>query len=226
VTDDRQRIRILVVDDHAVVRSGFRRLLELDERFEVVGEAADGRSAVRMARSTQPDVVLMDIRMPDLDGIEATRRITSTTGARVVVLTTFDLDQYVYDALSAGASGFLLKECRPEELTQAIEAAASGAALFSHRLVRGLVEQFVRRPDGASGDELLERLSARERDVFERLARGRSNREIAADLVVEESTVKSHVTNVLAKLGARDRIHAVVLAYEHGVVKPGDLAED
>jgi DNA-binding NarL/FixJ family response regulator len=214
---------VVIVDDHALVRSGFRRLLELEDGFEVVGEGPDGEAAVRLARQLKPDVVLMDIRMPTMDGIEATRRITGSPGVRVIVLTTFDLDEYVYDALVAGASGFLLKECDPEELTHAIRAAASGSTLLPGRLTRRLVERFVRRPENSdAGESPLARLSAREREVFVLLGRGKSNAEIAAELVLGESTVKSHVASILGKLDARDRVQAVVLAYEHGVVKPGE----
>ena len=216
-------LRVLVVDDHEVVRRGVVRLLEAEPGFDVVGEAGDGVTAVKLALQLTPDVVLMDIRMPQLDGIEATRRIAAAGGSHVVVLTTFDLDEYVYDALQAGASGFLLKDCGPDEVVQALHAAASGAALLSPGLTRRLVERFVRRP-GGSRDPRLDQLTPREVDVFRALARGRSNSEIAAELFLGESTVKTHVTNVLNKLGLRDRVQAVVMAYELGVVKPGDTA--
>jgi DNA-binding NarL/FixJ family response regulator len=216
------RITVLVVDDHEVVRRGFVRLLETEPGFEVVGEAGDGRTAVRLVRQLAPAVVLMDIRMPELDGIEATRRITRLGGTKVVVLTTFDLDEYVYDALVAGASGFLLKECSPRELIQSVEAAAHGSALLSARLTSRLVESFVRRPTGSTAEDArLATLSPRERDVFRLVARGMSNAEIAEELVLGETTVKSHITSLLAKLRLRDRVQAVVLAYETGTVKPG-----
>ena len=221
-----ETLRVLVVDDHEVVRRGFVRLLESEPGFEVVGEAGDGEAAVRLAHRHRPDVVLMDIRMPVLDGIEATRQITRATDTRVVVLTTFDLDEYVYDALVAGASGFLLKECSPDELIQSLTAAAHGSALLSARLTSRLVESFVRRPaDSTAVDPRLASLSPRELEVFRLVARGLSNAEIAAELVLGETTVKSHVTGMLTKLRLRDRVQAVVLAYETGAVKPGERAD-
>lgn len=218
-------ITVLVVDDHEVVRRGFVRLLETEPGFAVVGEAGDGKSAVRMARDLRPNVVLMDIRMPELDGIEATRQVTQMGDARVVVLTTFDLDEYVYDALIAGASGFLLKECSPDDLIQSVRAAAHGSALLSARLTSRLVANFVRRPtNSTSVDSRLANLSPREQEVFRLVARGLSNAEIAQELVLGETTVKSHITSMLAKLRLRDRVQVVVLAYETGAVKPGETA--
>jgi DNA-binding NarL/FixJ family response regulator len=216
-------ITVLVVDDHEVVRRGFVRLLQAEPGFDVVGEAGDGVEAVALAGRLSPDVVLMDIRMPELDGIEATRRVTQSGRSRVVVLTTFDLDEYVYDALLAGASGFLLKECSPDELVQALQAAARGSALLSARMTRRLVERFVARPGNATPtDERIRNLSPRELEVFRLVAEGLSNTEIAERLVLGESTIKSHVTSMLTKLRLRDRVQAVVLAYETGTVKPGE----
>ena len=218
-------ITVLVVDDHEVVRRGFMRLLETEPGFDVVGEAGDGTSAIRMVRELAPDVVLMDIRMPELDGIAATRQITQASDTRVVVLTTFDLDEYVYDALVAGAAGFLLKECSPSELIQAVRAAAHGSALLSARLTSRLVEKFVTRPaNSTSADSRIGILSPRELEVFRLVAQGLSNSEIAEELVLGETTVKSHITGMLTKLRLRDRVQAVVLAYETGAVKPGETS--
>jgi DNA-binding NarL/FixJ family response regulator len=214
-------IRVLVADDQALVRAGIRMLIETQPDLQVVGEAADGLAAVSEATRSGPDVVLMDIRMPRLDGIEAARRILGLgpRSARVVMLTTFDLDEYVFDAMSAGASGFLLKHAPPEELLFGIRAAADGHALVAPALTRRLIEEFARvRPRAAPE---LGRLTDREREVLVLLARGRSNAEIARELVVGESTVKTHVTRVLTKLGLRDRAQAVIYGYETGIVTPG-----
>jgi DNA-binding NarL/FixJ family response regulator len=215
-------VRVLVVDDQALVRAGFRKLLDGVEGISVVGEAADGRQGVDVATTTCPDVVLMDIRMPHLDGIEATRRITAATDSRVLILTTYDMDEYVYNALRAGASGFLLKDAPPEQLIAAIHALAAGDALLDPSVTRRLIETFARAPvPDPQMQARLAQLSARERDVLARIARGRSNAEIGAELFLSAATVKSHVSNVLAKLAVRDRVQAVVYAYESGLVKPG-----
>jgi DNA-binding NarL/FixJ family response regulator len=218
--------RVLIADDQALVRAGFRMVLEAEDDIVVVGEAANGEQAVHGAQRLAPDVVLMDIRMPELDGIAATRRIAGGgKGApRVLILTTFDLDEYVYDALGAGASGFLLKDSPPEQLVTAIRVVAGGEALLAPSVTSRLIEQFARTRAGALADPAgLDELTARELEVFRLVARGLSNAEIAAELVVGETTVKTHVARMLAKLGLRDRVQAVVLAYESGLVSPGDL---
>ena len=218
-------IRVLVVDDQGLVRAGFRMILEAQPDIEVVGEAADGLDAVEAAGRLRPDVVLMDIRMPRLDGLAATRRLAGAGAAdpvRVLILTTFDLDEYVFEALRAGASGFLLKDLPREDLVAAVRVVAAGEALLAPRVTRRLIEEFARRPAGADPDpDALAALTAREREALELLARGLSNAEMAASLYVSEHTVKTHVGNVLAKLGLRDRIQAVILAYEVGLVQPG-----
>jgi DNA-binding NarL/FixJ family response regulator len=215
--------RVLIADDQALVRAGFRKLLESAPDVEVVGEAADGREAVDQARRLRPTLVLMDIRMPRLDGIEATRRLTSDgDAARVLILTTFGLDDYVYEALRAGASGFMLKDAPPEELLAAVEVVARGDALIAPAVTRSVIEEFVRRaPAPSPSPPVLDELTAREREVLDLLARGLSNAEIAERLVVSDGTVKTHVAHVLSKLGLRDRVQAVILAYESGVVSPG-----
>ena len=217
-------IRVLVVDDQALVRGGFRLIIETQPDMEVVGEASDGREALARARELEPDVVLMDVRMPELDGIEATRRLlVGDARARVLILTTFDANRYVYDAMRAGASGFLLKDVRPEPLADAIRVVAAGEALLAPSITRRLIEQFVRRPPpGAHAPEALAGLTERELDVLRLVARGSSNGEIASALFVSETTVKTHVTHILTKLGLRDRVQAVVLAYESGLVAPGE----
>ena len=219
-------IRVLVVDDQELVRSGFCVILEAADGITVAGEAADGQAAVAAVADTHPDVVLMDIRMPGMDGLEATRLITGgdrDSGPRVVMLTTFDLDDYVYEALRAGASGFLLKDSPRHDLIAAIRAAAAGDALLAPSVTRRLIEVFAHRPpEAVPSPSRLASLTARERDVLLLLARGRSNAEIATTLFVSEATVKTHVGNVLAKLGLRDRVQAVILAYETGLVVPGD----
>jgi DNA-binding NarL/FixJ family response regulator len=222
-------VGVLICDDQALVRAGFRKLLEADPEIEVVGEAEDGLQAVELARRRAPAVVLMDIRMPRLDGIEATRRIVAEAGpaTRVLMLTTFGHDEYVYESLRAGASGFLLKDAPPEELLAAIDIVARGDALLAPAVTRAVVEAFVRAsPQRPELSRALEELTAREREVLELLARGHSNAEIAQALVVSEATVKTHVGHVLLKLGARDRVQAVIFAYESGVIRPGRTESD
>jgi DNA-binding NarL/FixJ family response regulator len=216
-------IRVLVADDQALVRGGFRSILETHSDIAVVGEAEDGQDAVEKAATTTPDVVLMDIRMPRLDGIGATSKILAAPAPpKVLILTTFDLDDYVYDALQAGASGFLLKSAPPRELAGAIRTVASGDALLSPEITRRLIEDYVGRPRRtATPHPAFDRLTPREAEVLLLVARGHSNAEIATELHLSEPTVKTHVTRVLAKLGVRDRVHAVVMAYESGVVRPG-----
>jgi DNA-binding NarL/FixJ family response regulator len=218
-------IRLLIADDQALVRGGFRAILEAEPDIDVVAEAGDGAEALDVARRHRVDVVLMDIRMPRLDGIEATRRLLAeprNPPTRVLVLTTFDLDQYVYEALRAGASGFLLKDVPPEHLAPAVRIVGGGEALLAPSVTRRLIEEFARRPvPGGPSSAPLQQLTPRERDVLMLVARGMSNFEIAERLFVGESTVKTHVAHVLSKLGARDRIHAVVFAYESGLVQPG-----
>ena len=216
-------IRVLIADDQALMRGGFRMILDAQGDIEVVGEAIDGRDAVEQYRRLGPDVVVMDVRMPAMDGIEATRRLTSSDPpARVLILTTFDLDEYVYEALRAGASGFLLKDRPPEELVAAVRVVAAGEALIAPSVTRRLIEEFARRPERPIAPAGLTELTDREREVLSLMARGRSNSEIAADLFVAETTVKTHVGHVLAKLRLRDRAQAVVIAYESGLVHPGE----
>ena len=214
-------IRVLVADDQALVRAGIRLLIETQPDLEVVGEAEDGLAAIGEVTRTCPDVVLMDVRMPRLDGIEAARRIAAlgSGASRVVMLTTFDVDEYVFDALSAGATGFLLKHARPEELLFGIRAAADGHALVAPALTRRLIERFASLRPRAAPE--LDRLTEREREVLVLLVRGLSNTEIASRLFVSESTVKTHVTRIFTKLGLRDRAHAVIYGYETGLVTPG-----
>jgi DNA-binding NarL/FixJ family response regulator len=212
-------IRVLVADDQSMVRAGFRMLLSGEEDIEVVAEASNGLEAVEKAARFDPTVILMDIRMPELDGLEATRRILGADDtARVLILTTFDLDEYVYEALSAGASGFVLKDDPPEQLIAAIRTVAAGEALLSPTITRRVIKQFTRMPRSAPPKELDE-LSERERDVFRLIARGLSNAEIGETLFISETTVKTHVTHILQKLHLRDRVQAVVLAYEAGLVE-------
>jgi DNA-binding NarL/FixJ family response regulator len=217
-------IRILIVDDQAMVRTGFRMILESEEDLNIVGEASDGLEAIDQARALQPDVILMDIRMPRLDGLEATRRILdgAARDAKVLVLTTFDLDEYVYESLRAGASGFMLKDAPPEQLVDAIRIVAAGDSLLAPSVTRRVIEGFVAgRPARDGLPPQLETLTARELEVLQALARGCSNAEIAKELFVSETTVKTHVARVLQKLDLRDRVQAVVLAYESGLVQPG-----
>jgi len=224
MTAEMAPIRVLVVDDQELVRSGFCVILDAADGITVIGEAANGEAAVSQVAARSPDVVLMDIRMPGMDGLEATRLITGGPAAapKVVMLTTFDLDEYVYEALRAGASGFLLKDSPRHDLIAAVRAAAAGDALLAPSVTRRLIEAFARRPpETAPAPSRLASLTARERDVLLMLARGRSNAEIAAGLFVSEATVKTHVGNLLAKLGLRDRVQAVIVAYETGLVVPG-----
>jgi DNA-binding NarL/FixJ family response regulator len=217
-------IRLLIADDEAMVRKGLRLVLETEEEFEVVGEAANGLDALAESRRLNPDVVLMDVRMPLMDGVEACRRLVEESGAKVVVLTTFDLDEHLFAAVRAGASGFLLKASRPEELVAAIRAADAGNALVEPKMTKRLLEEFARRPDPdvvpRTPDRFAE-LTDREIEVLREVVRGASNAEIADRLFISETTVKTHVNHILAKLGVRDRIQAVVLAYDHGLVEPG-----
>jgi DNA-binding NarL/FixJ family response regulator len=218
-------VRVLLVDDQALIRAGFRMIHEAEEDIEVVGECADGTQAIDSVTRLKPDVVLMDIRMPEMDGIEATRRIVERDGdppVRVLMLTTFDLDEYVYDALRAGASGFLLKDVPADQLIAGIRMIAQGEALLAPSVTRRLIAEFSRSAPGrVEAPAALEELTPRELEVFKLLARGLSNAELAAELVVSETTVKTHVARVLMKLGVRDRVQAVVLAYESGLVSPG-----
>jgi DNA-binding NarL/FixJ family response regulator len=216
--------RVLIADDQALVRTGFRMILDAEPDIEVVGEAENGNEAVTLSRSLQPDVVLMDIRMPEMDGIEATRRVVAPgdgAAPRVLMLTTFDLDEYVYDALRAGASGFLLKDVPAEQLAAGVRMVAAGDALLAPSITKRLIEEFAAAPAAAAPPPGLDELTPRELEVFKLVARGLSNAEIAEQLIVGETTVKTHVTRLLMKLGLRDRVQAVVLAYEFGVVMPG-----
>jgi DNA-binding NarL/FixJ family response regulator len=218
-------IRVLVVDDQPLIRAGFHKMVEARPDLEVVGEAADGAEALEQTRRLAPDVVLMDVRMPTMDGLEATRQLAGpgvASPTKVLILTTFDLDEYVYEALRAGASGFLLKDAPPEELAAAIRVVATGEALLAPSVTRRLIQRFVGQPPPKEVDPaVLERLTERESEVLRLVARGLSNAQIAAELVVSETTVKSHVAHLLMKLGLHDRVQAVVLAYESGFVQPG-----
>jgi DNA-binding NarL/FixJ family response regulator len=220
-------LSVLIVDDQALVRAGFRMILDAEEDIDVAGEAADGADAVAEAQRLKPDVILMDVRMPQVDGIEATRRVLADgLDTKVVMLTTFDMDEYVYDALRAGASGFLLKDVPPEQLVAGIRAVAQGDALLAPSVTRRVIEEFVRRPPASVQTippEVAE-LTARELEVLQLVAKGLSNAEIAKELFVSETTVKTHVAHVLTKLGVRDRVQAVVLAYECGLA--GVVRED
>ncbi len=214
-------IRVLLADDQSLVRAGFRMILSDEHGIEVVGEAGDGIEAVSQARTLEPDVVLMDIRMPALDGIEATRQIVAAPDPpRVVVLTTFDLDEYVYESLRAGASAFLLKDAKEHQLVAAIRVVADGGSLFAPSVTRRLIERFAVEPQATAAPPALERLTSRELEVLRLVAGGLSNAEIAARLVVSEHTTKTHVASILQKLQLRNRVQAVVLAYESGLVRP------
>jgi DNA-binding NarL/FixJ family response regulator len=218
-------IRVLIADDQALVRGGFRVLVDADPAMNVVAEAGDGAEAVSLTREHHPDIVLMDIRMPVLDGIEATRQITTgadTAESRILILITFDVDEYVFAALRAGASGFLLKDTSPEELLAAIRVIATGDALLSPKITRHLIEEFARRPERTTYDStVLDVLTDREREVLGEIARGLTNTEIAEQLHMSPATAKTHVSRLLAKLNARDRAQLVILAYETGLVTPG-----
>jgi DNA-binding NarL/FixJ family response regulator len=216
-------VRVLLVDDDDLMRAGLKAVLSSDEAVEVVGEAGDGHDAVERARALRPDIVLMDVRMPDLDGISATRELLDTSpDVRVVILTTFEQDDYIFGALNAGASGFLLKRTAPENLLAAIHTVAAGDSLLSPSVTRTVIDRMARQPTPQIGtSRLLDELTPREREVLELVARGLSNSEIAAELVIEDSTVKTHVKRILMKLRLRDRIQAVIFAYESGVTRPG-----
>jgi DNA-binding NarL/FixJ family response regulator len=220
-----EEVSVLIADDQALVRAGFRSILDSQPGITVIGEAADGRNAIDIARKRRPKVVLMDIRMPDVDGLEATRRILAEQEEEetaILMLTTFDLNEYVYEAMRAGASGFLLKDVPPEDLVSAVRIVAGGDALIAPAVTKRLIEHFVRAAPPAVPPAELSELTPREVEVLTMVAKGLSNREIATDLVLSEATVKTHVKHILAKLNARDRVQAVVFAYEAGVVAPGD----
>ena len=221
------RVRVLLVDDDDLMRAGLRAVLSSDDSVEVAGEAPDGREAVELAARLRPDVVLMDVRMPNMDGVAATHELLERVpSARVIVLTTFEDDDYIFGSLSAGASGFLLKRTRPEELIAAIHTIAAGEALLSPSVTRRVVDRMAPSlPVGATSSERLDELTPRERDVLELIARGLCNPEIADALMIEESTVKTHVKRILMKLGLRERVHAVIVGYETGLVRPGTTAE-
>ena len=216
-------IRVVIADDQELVRTGFRVILDSEPDIEVVGEAGDGREAIEISRRHHPDVVLMDVRMPHLDGLEATRRIVADTGegSRVLILTTFDLDEYVYEALRSGASGFLLKDGPADQLTAAVRVVARGDALLAPSITRRLIAEFSRNQFRTTRPDRLDVLTGRERDVLKLVARGLTNAEIARELFVAETTVRTHLGHILTKLGLRDRVQAVVLAYEAGLVLPG-----
>ncbi len=218
-----RRVRVLVVDDDDLMRAGLKAVLSSDDAIEIVGEAGDGRAAIQEARVRSPDVVLMDVRMPDLDGISATRELLAVSPeAKVAILTTFEQDDYIFGALSAGASGFLLKRTRPEELIAAIHTIAAGDSLLSPSVTRTVIERMAGQPAAdSSAAKRLDELTPREREVLELIARGLSNSEIAAAFVIEESTVKTHVKRILMKLGLRDRVQAAIFAYESGLTRPG-----
>jgi DNA-binding NarL/FixJ family response regulator len=219
-------IHVLVVDDEPLVRSGVRMILEGEDDIQIVGEAPDGNEALEQARALSPDVVILDVRMPGLDGIETTRRLLKSTDApRILILTTFDLDEYVYEAMKAGASGFILKNVPPAKLVDAVRTVADGDALLAPAITRRMIERFVQRaPTGTGRPAQLAELTERELEVLRLIARGLSNAEIATSLFLSEATVKSHVNRVLSKLGLRDRTQATVLAYETGLIEPGDAA--
>ncbi len=218
------QVRILLADDQAMISAGFKLLIDIQPDLVVVGEATTGAEAVRLAAELEPDIVLMDVQMPDMDGIEATSKIVADPklATRILVVTTFQRDDYLFDALRAGASGFLLKTAPPEDLVDAIRVVAAGHSLLDPTVTGQVIERFTTAGPGVARSERLDELTEREREVLEQMARGLSNAEIAEELFVGETTVKTHVSNVLSKLGLRDRVQAVVFAYEHGLVKPGD----
>ena len=220
-------IRVVLVDDDDLMRAGLKAVLQSDQGIDVAGEANDGRAAIERVRAVAPDIVLMDVRMPDLDGISATREILAVSPhVKVVILTTFEQDDYIFGALNAGASGFLLKRTRPEELLAAIHTVAAGDSLLSPSVTRTVIERLARQPTPDVGSSrLLEQLTRREREVLQLLAQGLSNAEIASALVIEESTAKTHVKRTLSKLRLRDRIQAVIFAYENGITQPGPARE-
>jgi DNA-binding NarL/FixJ family response regulator len=218
-------IRILVVDDQPLVRNGFRMILEGQSDLQLVGEAEDGLQAIERARELDPDVILMDVRMPNLDGVEATRRLVdANTRARILVLTTFDLDEYVHAAIRAGANGFLLKDVQPAELVAAIHVVAAGNALFAPAATQRLLDRFAISATTPAMERKLEHLTEREREILRLIANGLSNAELAEQLHLSETTVKTHVSSMLRKLGVRDRVQAVIAAYDAGLVRPGDRA--
>jgi DNA-binding NarL/FixJ family response regulator len=216
-------VRVVLVDDQALIRTGFKMILESEDDIEVVGEASDGEQAISMTRSVRPDVVLMDVQMPTMDGLEATGRIVRDANipSRIVILTTFERDDYVFEALRAGASGFLLKNAPSEELVHAVRVVAAGDALLAPSVTRKVIEGFIRRQAHRSNEVELRRLTERETEILQLLATGKSNSELAAHLFVGEGTIKTHVSSVLTKLGLRDRMQAVIFAYESGLIEPG-----
>jgi len=217
-------IRVLIVDDQAMVRAGFKLFLEAEADFEVVGEAEDGEKAIVAVRKCKPDVILMDVQMPVMDGLEATRQILapgSESTTRILILTTFERDEYIFEALHSGASGFILKNAPPEDLIHAIRVVAEGNALLAPSVTRRIIEEYLKKPLAGKQVETLEQLTERETEVLRLMARGKTNAEIAEDLYIGEATVKTHVSNVLTKLNLRDRVQAVVLAYESGLIQPG-----
>ena len=213
----------MLVDDQALIRTGFKMILEIEDDIEVVGEASDGEQAITLTRSVRPDVVLMDVQMPTMDGLEATGRIVrdASIPSRIVILTTFERDDYVFEALRAGASGFLLKNAPSEELVHAVRVVAAGDALLAPSVTRKVIEGYIRRPAQRSNEVELRRLTERETEILQLLATGKSNSELAAHLFVGEGTIKTHVSSVLTKLGLRDRMQAVIFAYESGLIEPG-----
>lgn len=220
-------VRVVLVDDQALIRTGFKMILETEDDIEVVGEASDGEQAISVTRSVRPDVVLMDVQMPTMDGLEATGRIVQDASipSRIVILTTFDRDDYIFEALRAGASGFLLKNAPSEELVHAVRVVAAGDALLAPSVTRKVIEGFIRPPAARSNEGELRRLTERETEILQLLATGKSNSELAAHLFVGEGTIKTHVSSVLTKLGLRDRMQAVIFAYESGLIEPGQHRE-